>query len=64
MCDNHHICSDSGGQTLEESAREYQAKHGVKPDLKEVEIVTGEEDESNVLQVSYITNYLSVQSMQ
>ncbi|XP_067679525.1 ran-binding protein 3-like isoform X1 [Haliotis asinina] len=44
--------SDSGGQTLEESAREYQAKHGVKPDLKEVEIVTGEEDESNVLQAN------------
>jgi len=39
------------GQTLEESAREYQAKHDNKVDLKEVEVITGEEDESNVLQV-------------
>ncbi|XP_076440643.1 uncharacterized protein LOC143280049 isoform X2 [Babylonia areolata] len=39
-----------GGQTLEESAREYQAKHDNKVDLKEVEVFTGEEDESNVLQ--------------
>ena len=56
-----HICyhkfSDTkeffaeAGKTLEESAREYQATHGKKTELQEVEIVTGEEDESNVLQV-------------
>lgn len=40
------------GKTLEESAREYQATHGKKTELQEVEIVTGEEDESNVLQVN------------
>ena len=39
------------GKSLEESAREYQATHGKKTELQEVEIVTGEEDESNVLQV-------------
>ncbi|XP_041359411.1 ran-binding protein 3-like [Gigantopelta aegis] len=43
--------AENANRTLEESAREYQAKHGLKPDLKEVEIVTGEEEESNVLQV-------------
>ncbi|KAK7501509.1 hypothetical protein BaRGS_00007313, partial [Batillaria attramentaria] len=40
------------GQTLEESAREYQAKHDNKVDLKEVQVITGEEDESNVLQAN------------
>ncbi|KAH9496849.1 Ran-binding protein 3, partial [Bulinus truncatus] len=46
--------SDSGklNRTLEESAREYQAKHENKTELKEVERVTGEEDESNVLQAN------------
>ncbi|CAL1545461.1 unnamed protein product [Lymnaea stagnalis] len=46
--------SDSGkfGRTLEESAREYQAKHETKTELKEVERITGEEDESNVLQAN------------
>lgn len=38
-------------QTLEESAREYQAKHENKTELKEVKRITGEEEESNVLQV-------------
>jgi len=43
--------SDSGNKkTLAESAREYQAKHENKTDLKEVERITGEEEESNVLQ--------------
>ncbi|KAL5021233.1 hypothetical protein ScPMuIL_000388 [Solemya velum] len=37
-------------QTLEESAREYQAKHEQRTELKEVEVKTGEENESNVLQ--------------
>ena len=39
-------------KSLEESAREYQATHVKKTELQEVEIVTGEEDESNVLQVN------------
>ena len=38
--------------TLEESARQYQVKHDHRVDLKEVEVITGEEDESNVLQVT------------
>ncbi|XP_064607282.1 ran-binding protein 3-like isoform X2 [Liolophura sinensis] len=46
----------SGGEktalSLEESAREYQAKHGTKPELEEVEVKTGEEEESNVLQAN------------
>ncbi|XP_033738035.1 ran-binding protein 3-like isoform X2 [Pecten maximus] len=37
-------------RTLEESAREFQAKHERRPEYKEVEVKTGEEDESNVLQ--------------
>ncbi|KAL4236087.1 Ran-binding protein 3 [Mactra antiquata] len=41
-----------GGKTLEESAREYQATHGRKTELQEVEVVTGEENESNVLQAN------------
>ncbi|XP_005094640.1 ran-binding protein 3 isoform X2 [Aplysia californica] len=46
--------SDSGkmNRTLEESAREYQAKHENKTELKEVERITGEEEESNVLQAN------------
>ncbi|GFR93453.1 Ran-binding protein 3 [Elysia marginata] len=46
--------SDSGkaSRTLEESAREYQAKHENKTELKEVERITGEEEESNVLQAN------------
>jgi hypothetical protein len=39
-------------KSLEESAREFQAKYEKKTELKEVEIKTGEEGESNVLQVS------------
>lgn len=38
-------------RTLEESAREFQAKHEKRLEYKEVEVKTGEEDESNVLQV-------------
>ena len=41
-----------GGKSLEESAREYQAIHSKKPELQEVEVLTGEENESNVLQVN------------
>lgn len=37
---------------MEESAREFQAKHDKKPELKEVEVKTGEEGESNVLQAT------------
>ncbi|XP_014777895.1 ran-binding protein 3 [Octopus bimaculoides] len=37
-------------QSLEESAREYQMKHDVRTEYKEIEVKTGEEDESNVLQ--------------
>ncbi|XP_069128179.1 ran-binding protein 3-like [Argopecten irradians] len=37
-------------RTLEESAREFQAKHERRLEYKEVEVKTGEEDESNVLQ--------------
>jgi hypothetical protein len=36
----------------EVAAREFQAKYEKKTELKEVEIKTGEEGESNVLQVS------------
>ena len=39
-------------KTLEESAREYQATHKRETELEEVEVVTGEENESNVLQVN------------
>ena len=45
-------CLGKANRTLEESAREYQAKHENKTALKEVERITGEEEESNVLQVS------------
>ena len=38
-------------KTLAESAREYQQQHEKKVDMKEVDIKTGEEGESNVLQV-------------
>ena len=41
-------------RTLEESARDYQSKHENKTELKEVERITGEEEESNVLQVSIL----------
>ncbi|KAK3777602.1 hypothetical protein RRG08_021719 [Elysia crispata] len=46
--------SDSGkvNRTLEESARDYQSKHENKTELKEVERITGEEEESNVLQAN------------
>ncbi|XP_045158303.2 ran-binding protein 3-like [Mercenaria mercenaria] len=39
-------------KTLEESAREYQATHKRETELEEVEVVTGEENESNVLQTN------------
>ena len=39
-------------KTLAESAREYQQQHEKKVDMKEVDIKTGEEGESNVLQVN------------
>lgn len=39
-------------KSLEESAREFQAKYERKTELKEVEIKTGEEGESNVLQAT------------
>ena len=50
--------SEKQCQSLEESAREYQAKHGVRPEYKEIEVKTGEEDESNVLQVIIIGLWL------
>lgn len=37
--------------TLEESAREFQARIEKHVDFKEVDVVTGEEGESNVLKV-------------
>ncbi|KAK6188407.1 hypothetical protein SNE40_004585 [Patella caerulea] len=49
---NETVSSPERNQTLAESAREYQAKQENKPDLKEVEVVTGEEEESNVLQAT------------
>ena len=39
-------------RTLEESAREFQAKHERKTEYQEIEVKTGEENESNVLQSS------------
>ncbi|WAR24412.1 RANB3-like protein [Mya arenaria] len=39
-------------KTLEESAREYQLTHGRKTELQKVEVVTGEENESNVIQTN------------
>lgn len=38
-------------KTLEESAREFQARTERHVEIKEVDVVTGEEGESNVLQV-------------
>lgn len=43
-------------KTLEESAREYQLTHGKKTELQEVEVFTGEENESNVIQVRFYQN--------
>ena len=43
--------SPGSEQTLEQSAAREQAKMA-KPEYQEVEVVTGEEDESNVFQVS------------
>ena len=42
---------ETAGVTLEESAAAEQAKQS-KPSLQEVEVITGEEDESNVFHVS------------
>ncbi|CAH1776270.1 unnamed protein product [Owenia fusiformis] len=39
------------GKTLEESAKEYEARQ-VKPEYQKVQVRTGEEEESNVLQAS------------
>ncbi|KAL3869706.1 hypothetical protein ACJMK2_042358 [Sinanodonta woodiana] len=50
--DSTELTISEKAQTLEESAREYQAMHDRKRKLKEVEILTGEEDESNVLQAN------------
>lgn len=50
--DSTEITNAEAAKSLEESAREYQATHGKKTELQEVEIVTGEEDESNVLQIN------------
>ncbi|KAH3696303.1 hypothetical protein DPMN_083768, partial [Dreissena polymorpha] len=44
--------SADAGKTLEESAREYQLTHGRKTELQKVEVVTGEENESNVIQTN------------
>jgi len=44
--------TEDNRKTLEESAREYQLTHGKKTELQEVEVFTGEENESNVIQVT------------
>lgn len=49
------LFSTEKAKSLEESAREFQAKYERKTELKEVEIKTGEEGESNVLQVWVFT---------
>ncbi|KAK3091629.1 hypothetical protein FSP39_021353 [Pinctada imbricata] len=46
---NNHTTPE---KTLEESAREYQEQHEKKVDIKEIEVKTGEEEESNVLQAT------------
>lgn len=47
----HYNCGLDKALTLEESAREFQARIEKHVDFKEVDVVTGEEGESNVLQV-------------
>ncbi|KAL1116819.1 hypothetical protein AAG570_005289 [Ranatra chinensis] len=42
---------ESGGKTLSEAAREYEEARAVKRKYEAVTVVTGEEEESNVLQV-------------
>lgn len=42
-------------KTLEESAREFQARTERHVEIKEVDVVTGEEGESNVLQVGVLS---------
>ncbi len=48
---------DTPNKTLAESAAAHQAKHA-PPELHEVEVKTGEENESNVFQVEEITTTL------
>ena len=48
----------SSHHTLAESAALQQAKHS-RLELKEVEVVTGEEDESNVFQVTWVSDVVA-----
>lgn len=51
---SHNIYGLDKALTLEESAREFQARIEKHVDFKEVDVVTGEEGESNVLQVQLL----------
>uniref|UniRef100_A0A146LK58 Ran-binding protein 3 n=2 Tax=Lygus hesperus TaxID=30085 RepID=A0A146LK58_LYGHE len=50
--DKAEKASDSGGKTLSEAAREYEEARAVKRKFEEVQVITGEEEESNVLQIN------------
>ncbi|XP_073977075.1 ran-binding protein 3 isoform X1 [Rhodnius prolixus] len=43
---------DSGGKSLSEAAREYEEARAVKRKFEAVQVITGEEEESNVLQIN------------
>lgn len=52
-------CFATEARTLEESAAQYTAARESKPELAEVDVKTGEEEESNVFQVYNIITRLS-----
>jgi hypothetical protein len=57
---NSNSTSDVGdkpSKSLSEAAREYEEARAVKRKYEEVTIVTGEEDEANVLQVNVTKHY-------
>lgn len=49
-----HVFSNGNAKTLSVSAKEYEEARSVKRKYEEVAIVTGEEDEQNVLQVKIL----------
>ncbi|XP_014250693.1 ran-binding protein 3 [Cimex lectularius] len=50
--ENSEKSTDTSGKTLSEAAREYEEARAVKRKFEEVQVVTGEEEESNVLQIN------------
>lgn len=60
MSSNNTIdIAEKPSKSLSEAAREYEEARAVKRKYEEVTIVTGEEDEANVLQVN-VTRYYSL----